>query len=171
MGEIQLTSTSYVVLGLLDAAGEATPYDMKRFVAISIGNFFPIPHSQLYAEPDRLVAAGYLDVKHEASGRRRKRYSLTDAGREALQAWRAEPTDELLELRDPGLLKLFLGSDPEKLAPIQANAWRRKLTEYESLRATDPGKGPRGPWLALDAGIRHAHESISFWEDLAAGKN
>ena len=50
---IQLTQTSYVVLGLVEQAGEATPYDLKQIVAATVGKFFSIPHSQLYAEPER----------------------------------------------------------------------------------------------------------------------
>jgi PadR family transcriptional regulator, regulatory protein AphA len=44
---IQLTQTSYVVLGLVEQAGEATPYDLKQIVAATVGGFFSIPHSQL----------------------------------------------------------------------------------------------------------------------------
>ena len=65
---IQLTQTSYVVLGLVDQAGEATPYDLKQIVAATIGNFFSIPHSQLYAEPERLAKAGYLSERARAGG-------------------------------------------------------------------------------------------------------
>ena len=75
---IQLTQTSYVVLGLVGQAGEVTPYDLKQIVAATIGNFFSIPHSQLYAEPERLAKAGYLSERRERTGRRRKHYSLTE---------------------------------------------------------------------------------------------
>ena len=69
---MQLTPTSYIVLGLLEAAdGEATPYDLKQAVAASVGNFWSIPHSQLYAEPERLARAGYLTEERETHGRRR----------------------------------------------------------------------------------------------------
>ena len=54
----RLTPTSYIVLGLLEAAGEATPYDLKRAVGTSVGNFWSLQHSQLYAEPARLASAG-----------------------------------------------------------------------------------------------------------------
>jgi DNA-binding PadR family transcriptional regulator len=74
---IELTQTSYTVLGLISMAGEPTPYDLKQLVAISVGNFWSIPHSQLYAEPDRLADAGYLTVRRESGGRRRKHYKLT----------------------------------------------------------------------------------------------
>ena len=50
-----LTPTSYIVLGLLAAAGASTPYALKQGVAGSIGHFWSVPHSQLYAEPERLA--------------------------------------------------------------------------------------------------------------------
>jgi PadR family transcriptional regulator, regulatory protein AphA len=37
---ISLTPTSYIVLGLVNAAGEATPYALKQMAAATIGNFF-----------------------------------------------------------------------------------------------------------------------------------
>jgi PadR family transcriptional regulator, regulatory protein AphA len=71
--DIRLTPASYIVLGLLNQAGEATPYDLKRMVAASIGNFWSLQHAQLYTEPERLAAAGLLTEKREEGGRRRKR--------------------------------------------------------------------------------------------------
>ena len=53
--DIRLTPTSYIVLGFLSLLGEATPYDLKRMVSVSVGHFWSFPHSQLYAEPDRLA--------------------------------------------------------------------------------------------------------------------
>src|ERR1700748_958533 len=105
--ELRLTPTSYIVLGLLDAAGEATPYDLKQAVGMSLGNFWSLPHAQLYAEPERLQAAGLLRERRERGGGRRRHYKLTPSGRRALRAWLAEPTEELTELRDLSMLKIF----------------------------------------------------------------
>ena len=58
MEVITLTPTSYIVLGLVRYAGEATPYALKQMAAATVGNFFSIPHSQIYAEPERLAGAG-----------------------------------------------------------------------------------------------------------------
>ena len=166
---IKLTPASYIVLGLLEAAGEGTPYDLKRMVGISIGNFWSVQHAQLYTEPERLAGAGLLEERREEGGRRRRVYSLTAAGRKALRQWRESPTHELSELRDPALLKLFLGGDPAALAQTQLASHERKLAEYEELRASDPGGDPRGPWLALDAGIAHERVWIDFWRGLGRG--
>jgi DNA-binding MarR family transcriptional regulator len=92
VGNLNLTPTSYLVLGLLGAMGPSTSYDLKRAVNRSIGEFWSFPHSQLYAEPVRLAAAGLLVEEREEKGRRRRLWSITAAGRDALDAWLAEPT-------------------------------------------------------------------------------
>ena len=81
MQEIRLTPTSYIVLGLLELAGESTPYALKQLVAASVGHFWTLQHAQLYTETERLAAAGYVTESREPGGRRRKLYALTDRGR------------------------------------------------------------------------------------------
>jgi DNA-binding PadR family transcriptional regulator len=168
--DLKLNPTSYIVLGLLEAAGEATPYDLKQAVAASIGNFWPIQHSQLYSEPERLARGGYVEEEREETGRRRRTYRLTGAGREALAEWRSDVHPEPTELRDLGLLKLFLGADPAALAAGQVDAHRAKLAEYEAMHAGTPEGVPRGMIAALEAGIAHEREWVRFWEELAASE-
>jgi PadR family transcriptional regulator, regulatory protein AphA len=108
----RLTDTSYAVLGLIDQLGPSTPYKLKQAAQVSIFHFWAIPHTQIYAECARLAEIGLLDEKREESGRRRRVYSLSPAGREALDDWRSDPEADFYELRDPGLLKLFMGADP-----------------------------------------------------------
>ncbi len=163
-----LTPTSLIVLGLLEQTGEATPYELKQVVARSVGNFWSVPHSQLYSEPGRLTKAGLLAERREDGGRRRRLFSLTEEGRAALAQWRSGPADDPLpELRDPGLLRLFFGAEPRALAAARLEAHRAKLREYEHRLADDPGDGVRGPWLALEAGVRHERVWVAFWEELA----
>ena len=166
MQEFRLSAVSYVVLGFVEWEGEATPYRLKQMVAGSVGNFWTLQHAQLYTEPARLAKAGYLTEERERGGRRRKVYKITDTGRQAVASWRSEPTDAIPELRAPALLKLFFGADPAALAPLQAEAHRRKLAEYEAIRDSMPGDVPQGPRLALDAGITHARQQIEWWEAL-----
>ena len=166
MQETRLTPTSFIVLGLLDLAGESTPYDLKQAVAGSLGNFWSLQHAQLYSEPQRLADAGYLSERREEGGRRRRHYSLTDEGRRALDEWRSEPAERLSELRDLGLLKLFFGADPGQVADAQLEMHERKLAEFEEIQRADPGGEPRGPWLTLEAGIAHERQSIEFWTGL-----
>jgi PadR family transcriptional regulator, regulatory protein AphA len=162
--EIELTHTSHIVLGLLSMCGEATPYDLKQMVSVSVGHFWSLPHSQLYAEPARLARSGYVTEQREQHGRRRKLYSLTDRGREALEVWLGILTPEPYMLRDLALLKLFFGADVQALAKVQLDTHRQKLSEYEALLQHAPEQGTVGHWLALDLGTRHERETVSFWE-------
>jgi DNA-binding PadR family transcriptional regulator len=167
--QIDLTPTSHIVLGLLSLSGEATPYDLKQMVSATVGHFWSLPHSQLYAEPARLASAGYLTERREQEGRRRKLYSLTERGREATTKWLATLQPELYALRDLALLKLFFGADPRALAEVQLGTHRGRLAEYEVLlgQLTSAGPGPAGPRLALELGIRHERETVGFWEEQA----
>jgi DNA-binding PadR family transcriptional regulator len=164
---IRLTPTSYIVLGLLEFAGESTPYALKQLVAGSVGYFWTLQHAQLYTEPERLAAAGYVTETREETGRRRRLYTITDAGRAALEEWRSETTTELAELREPALLKLFFGADPKRLAAAQVEANRARLSEYEAIRDSMPADVPPGPRQALEMGIRFERAAVDFWEELA----
>jgi DNA-binding PadR family transcriptional regulator len=165
--EIRLTPTSYIVLGLLEMAGESTPYALKQLVAGSVGFFWTLQHAQLYTEPERLTAAGYLNEKREETGRRRKLYSITAKGRRALEDWRTETTTDLAELREPALLKLFFGADPGALAAVQIPANEERLAEYERIRVEMPDDIPAGPRQALEMGIRFERAALAFWRELA----
>jgi PadR family transcriptional regulator AphA len=171
MKEVKLTPTSYIVLGLLEQLERGTSYDLKRAVAESVGSFWSVPHSALYAEPERLERAGYLRGKREESGRRRKHYVLTGRGREALDEWRLGPVDqETAELRDPALLRILMGADPSRLAATQTHAHQRRLDEYERRRTHDRGPEPSGPSYALDAAIAHERAWVRFWSAVGRQK-
>ena len=165
MSSPRLTETSYIVLGLIEQIGPATPYDLKRVAQLSTVNFWSVPHTQLYTECARLAEAGLLSERREESGRRRRTYRLVERGRRALESWRSEPTGALEQVRDPGTLKLFLGGDPATLAAAQVEAHRRQLKAYEELCA-NAEEGPRGWRLALEAGIGHEREFIRFWSSI-----
>ena len=167
----RLTATSYIVLGLLvRAGGRATPYALKQMAASSVGNFWTLHHAQLYSEPERLARAGLVDEEREAGGRRRRTYSVTDAGRSALDAWLMAPAAAPGELRDPGLLQLFFGADRGMLAGPQQALHAAKLHEYEALHSLAAARMPDGERLALEAGIAHEREWVRFWVAVGAGK-
>jgi PadR family transcriptional regulator, regulatory protein AphA len=169
--DIRLTPTSYIVLGLLAQAdnGEGlTPYDLKAIVAVGIGNLWSLQHTQLYAEPERLTKAGYLSEEREEGGRRRKLYRITPPGRDALAAWlSAEPADDLPEVRDINLLRVYFGADPGPIATRLAEVHRVKLREYEELANALEGSGMSGPLAALRAGLGHEREWVRYWAGLA----
>ncbi len=126
--DIKLTSTSYVVLGLVAQLGTATPYDLKRAVELTVANFWPTPHTTLYAEPARLAGGGYLHEEQEEGGRRRKEYTVTKRGRAALDAWLADANAAPPAMHDESMLKVFFGADPAPLAE-RKRAWHAEQLE------------------------------------------
>jgi len=170
MARTELTPTSYIILGLLSQAVELSPYGLKQLALASVGHLWTIPHSQIYAEPARLARAGYLLETQERSGRRRKRYAITDKGRWGLEAWTSTPTDELPELRDLALMKVLFGGDAKELAPPQLDAHERKLATYRQMLATMPAGAPSSWRYVLEAGMRYQREWVGFWSDVIEGR-
>jgi PadR family transcriptional regulator, regulatory protein AphA len=120
MSRPDLTPVSYVVLGLVARDGPSTPYGLKAAVGRGIAHFWQFPHSQIYAETERLAHLGLLAEDREQTGRRRRSYRITPSGRAALAAWLAEPAEEPPQFRSLGLLKLFFAqhAGPEQIAEL-----------------------------------------------------
>ncbi|MEU9122785.1 PadR family transcriptional regulator [Streptomyces sp. NPDC048506] len=165
----------YVVLGLIARHGPTTPYELKARVEDDIQPFWPILHAQLYRIPTELAQAGLLREETEATGRRRRIFHLTDAGRAALARWLADPDTPEAETRDPAQLKLFFAdlgdpSDVVALAARQAERHRRWLAHYATLRAAlDPAQDSRQRSRArlLRLGVLHERAHAEFWESVA----
>jgi PadR family transcriptional regulator AphA len=166
-GEIKLTGTSYAVLTLLDVhEGEATPYDLKQALEHSIENFWPVPHTSFYAEPERLAAAGLLSERREQQGRRRRLYSLTDRGRAALHEWRDAPTVTPPQLRDEGVLKLFAGGDVGFFLRSHRDFYKAKLAELDGyLQALPAEERWEGVRASLIAGTTYQRVLLGAMEE------
>ena len=162
----QLTTSSYVVLSLVEQLQPATAYELKGLAHSSVFEFWSMPHTVLYTESRRLEEAGFLASDQEESGRRRRRYRLTDTGLAALEAWRSVPETGFLELRDPGLLKLFAGADQQTIGAAQLDLHQAKLAEYQQLREglDDDDRTTAGLRLVLEAGIGIEQEYVRFWQ-------
>jgi DNA-binding PadR family transcriptional regulator len=165
---IRLTPNSYALLALLDQLGESTSYDIKLAIEKSIANFWPVPHTTAYEEPARLAAGGYLSVREEESGRRRKLYSLTDEGRGVLRAWAAEPTAAPPQVRDEHLLKTFAGAEGGPLLEERIAWHRAKLEELQGyLDAVREAEGWEGSERVLIAGVAYHRKMLELLDEVA----
>jgi hypothetical protein len=97
---------------------------------------------------------------------------ITEPGRDALHQWLQEPTDAPTEIRDLGLLKLFLSGDSDErarrtLARQQLASHMDRLELYRSIRAEFP-HGARDPSHAtLELGLAFEQAAIDFWTRIA----
>jgi len=161
---MRLNPSSYVVLALLSASGEATPYELKAFLEKSVENFWPVPHTTFYAEPARLARGGYLSERQETGGRRRKLYALTAQGREALEAWAGEEDAAPPQLRDEAVLKIFAGADPLPILHRRRRWHEAKLAELEGYLEATSGSEMTGPRRSLIAGIGYHRALLGAME-------
>ena len=154
MSRPDLTPVSYVVLGLVARDGPSTPYALKAAVGRGIAHFWQFPHSQIYAETERLAGLGLLAEEREHTGRRRRSYRITPEGRAALSAWLAEPAAEPPQLRSLGLLKLFFAQhagpgDMAELAKVQAELHRQTVDYTREIVARLQARGDLPGQLAV----------------------
>ena len=181
MSSERLSATSYLVLGLLAREGPSTPYELERHVGATLGNFWSFPHTLLYSEPARLAGLGLVTETRDRDGRRRRVFTITQAGTHALAAWLDRPRAEPTQLRDLGLLQLFFAdlAPPAarlRLAEQQLAIHRAKLLAYQEdarleRRPGVPGRGQRTVehWrgVTLPMGLLYERAAVDFWEDVA----
>ncbi len=182
MSNDRLTHTSYLVLGLLAREGPSTPYELEQHVRVTLGNFWSFPHTLLYTEPPRLAALELVTETRETLGRRRRVFTITEAGESALGAWLDRPSTAATELRDLGLLQLFFadlasGLVRLRLAEQQLANHQAKLAAYQEDERLEqrPGGPRRGQrtvehWRGetLRMGLLYEGAAVDFWADVVA---
>ena len=113
----QPNRTKTALLGFL-AWGPMSGYDLRQLIDGSIANFWNEGYGRIYPMLAQLADEGLATRAETRSegGRPRNVYSITEAGRRALDAWLNEPTVPR-PLRNERLLKLFFGAraEPEAL--------------------------------------------------------
>ena len=89
----RLTTTSFAILGLL-ALRPWSAYELSQQMRRTVGEYWPRAERGIYDEPKNLVAHGFVAATVERQGRRERTvYAITPAGRAALRAWLAEPSE------------------------------------------------------------------------------
>jgi DNA-binding PadR family transcriptional regulator len=162
----RLTGTSFAVLTLIELLGPSTPYELKQALERSIANFWMVPHTTFYAEPTRLAKGGFLSERQESGGRRRKIYSLTDAGRSALESWKGSAELTPPQLREEGVLKIFAGADPVPIFRARCDWHRAKLAELEGYLEAVTGEDPtwEGVRASLMIGVAYTRMMLEAME-------
>ena len=164
MADSRLTTPSFLVLGIIDKLGEASPYDVKGEAARTVAPFWSMPHAQVYAQCDRLTQAGLLSEVRQEGGRNRRLMRLTPQGKAALDEWLGDTTFVPVEARERSILKLWFGARPQALAPVQLTEHRRTLKEYEDLAESVGELLTPGQREALEFGIRYERMMVDFWQ-------
>jgi DNA-binding PadR family transcriptional regulator len=164
---VELSATGRVVLGLI-AFGLRTGYEIKTFVDKTTRYFWAASYGQIYPELKRLEEQGLVKGRSEPSGgRARTVYELTEAGAAALKDWLASDEEDLYELRDEGMLKLFFSDSlPERRVEIVRAMRERSERKLAQLRSIEPhaSQGPKGSYLTLQMGIGMTEWMVEWCE-------
>jgi len=128
-GAIKLSPTSYLVLGMV-RLGIGSGYAIKKVADQSTQSFWPISLALVYPELARLEAGGLLKRRsNPQGGRARSAYTITTKGETALGAWLRSAKVAPVQIRDEGMLKIFLADalgDEDQLELIRALRGRNR---------------------------------------------
>ncbi|MFJ3802596.1 PadR family transcriptional regulator [Streptomyces sp. NPDC090088] len=132
-------SLRLALLALL-AARPMTGFDAMRQFDASVGYLWHAPHTQIYPELRKLESTGLVQSEEVPRGEhaKKRRYSLTEAGRDQLRAWMDEVEEPRRE-RDPQRLRAayFEWARPQAArAQLEAHArfYEEALASYEKQR-------------------------------------
>lgn len=150
--------------------GPAHGYELKQDLEQLLGAAYPQPNvGQIYVTLGRLEKSGLIDGEDvEQSGRPNKRtYRLTDAGREAVQAWFEETTDEP-RVRDEFFMKLALAprsglTDPVALINKQRRQYLNTMRDLSKLAAAED-RDNRISQLLIEGAMLHLQADLDWLE-------
>ena len=167
-----------VLAALLE--GESSGYDLAKGFDASVANFWMATPQQLYRELDRLAEQGLIQARvvHQERRPNKRLFSLTDAGRHAIQEFTAKAPKPSV-IRDELLVKIQAADAGDTRAVrefvVERLQWATaKLQRYERLRARMlDGRDEEsflahaeriGPYLTLLRGIAFEEENIRWAE-------
>jgi DNA-binding PadR family transcriptional regulator len=133
-----------VILTAIGERGASTPELVEM---LSRGHmYWTSSPSQIYAEPKRLLALGWITAEKRAGKTRNQTvYRLTDAGREAAREWLRRPAG-FPRLQHEASVRLFAGDmidDEEILASLQQ--LREDIERLREVVATNIERAPLIP--------------------------
>ncbi len=105
----------YVLLGFLNYT-PMTGYELKQFMDESTSNFWHAKQSQIYTTLKSLEEDGMVEshIEPQESRPDRRVYEITDAGRNDLNLWLAQPETSLESRKESLLVKLFFSANTDK---------------------------------------------------------
>jgi DNA-binding PadR family transcriptional regulator len=163
-------SVPLTLLGLLDRR-PSHGYDLKREYDSYFGRGKPLPFGQVYATLARLTRDGktLAGEVEPGVGPERKRYVITEAGRQEVGAWLAQPIEPephlQTELFAKVVLSLMLGRSAELYLDAQRRAHLQRMRELTELKRD----GAVVDGLLADHGLFHLEADLR-WIDLTAAR-
>jgi DNA-binding PadR family transcriptional regulator len=163
-------SVPYALLGLLERE-PSHGYDLKRDYDAYFGRGKPLPFGQVYATLARLTRDGKVvpGEVEPGAGPDRKRYAITDVGRNEVEAWLADPVAAephlQTELFSKVVLALMLGRPAERYLDTQRGAHLQRMRELTEVKRS----GSLVDALLADHGLFHLEADLR-WIDVTSAR-
>jgi DNA-binding PadR family transcriptional regulator len=163
-------SVPLTLLGLLERE-PSHGYDLKRDYDTYFGRGKQLPFGQVYATLGRLARDGKVIAgdAEPGDGPDRKRYAITGAGRDEVDAWLAEPVEPEPHLQTvlfaKVMLALMLGKSAPAYLDTQRAAHIRRMQELTEIKRT----GALFDVLLADHALFHLEADLR-WIDLTSAR-
>jgi DNA-binding PadR family transcriptional regulator len=163
-------SVPLTLLGLLERE-PSHGYDLKRDYDAYFGRGKQLPFGQVYATLGRLARDGKVIAgdAEPGDGPDRKRYAITETGRDEVDAWLVEPVEPEPHLQTVLFAKVTLALMLGKPAGAYLNAQRaahiRRMQELTEIRRN----GPLVDVLLADHALFHLEADLR-WIDLTSAR-
>jgi DNA-binding PadR family transcriptional regulator len=171
------SASKFALLGILSLK-PASGYDIKQFVAYSIGHFWNESYGRIYPLLKHLAREGLIAKQRQTKnwGRpERQVYTVTPAGEAALRGWLAQTPKEAPP-RSELLLKLFFANRTATDISVAHVQEKKRLEEKNlavyartesELRARYASHPELPYWLLTLSFGRHRSQSLVDWCDEA----
>lgn len=122
----------YVLLGALNYQS-LTGYQIKQFIDTSARHFWYAHTSQIYRTLAELEKDGLLtsEIQEQHDRPDRRLYHITDAGRNDLSEWLAQPMTEIEPTKDTLLVRLFFAAQLDKDTLLTQLRLQRSLHQQQ----------------------------------------
>ena len=122
----------YALLGFLNYE-PLTGYDLKQIIDQSISYFWHAKQSQIYNTLKKLEQGGRLtsEIVPQEGRPNRRIYTITEAGREELRQWLAQPLTTLTSRKERLLLKVFFSAQIDKDSLLTQLRLQRTLHQQQ----------------------------------------
>jgi DNA-binding PadR family transcriptional regulator len=166
----EMSVVPVTLLGLLERES-SHGYELKRDYDRYIGLGRSLPFGQVYATLGRLARDGKVlaGEVEPGAGPDRKRYTITEVGRRAVEAWLADPVEPEPHLQTvlfaKVVLSLMLGRSANAYLDVQRSAHLHRMRELTELKRT----GGTMDALLADHGLFHLEADLR-WIDVTEAR-
>lgn len=120
----------YIILGSLYRKAQ-TGYDIRKCIEGGIGMFYKASYGSIYPLLSRLLTKGFVTCSNEVEGKReKKKYSITEFGREAFLQWLKEDEDNGGSMESFMARVFYYDLLPSDIVHIKISKYEDKLIDY-----------------------------------------